>query len=337
MLNTRESKILKSLIQEYVATAMPVASKSLAQRYRLGISPATIRQEMARLEEKGYVIQPHTSAGRIPSEKGYRYYVEILMEESELSPEEQTLIRHQFYQIAREMEEWFRLTTAVLSRMLRTAAFITYPRLSQPQFKYLELISLRDFLVLLILLFREAKLKQQVVEVDEVLSQDELTAISRRFNEMFAGLTASEIRAKRLELSPVEESIKKVVLDLMEAEKSEYEELQLEGLWHILEQPEFSRREQALEIAEIMDERSRFKSLISRIPLSEGPRAIIGSENPEEAMRNCALVLGSYGLPYRASGAIGVVGPLRLPYEHAFSAVRFLSGIMSELITQLYG
>lgn len=337
MLTEREGRILKSLIREYVATVMPVASKILAQKYNLGVSPATIRQEMARLEEGGYVIQPHTSAGRIPSEKGYRYYVELLMEEEELPEELQTLIRHQFYQVAREIEEWFRLATAVLSRMLRAAAFITYPRLSQPKFKHLELISIRDFLVLLILLLREAKLKEQTLVLEQALSQEELSRISRRLNELFAGLTAWEIREKKAELSPVEEKVREVVVELMEAEETEYEELYLEGLRHMLQQPEFSRKELALQIAELLEERHRFKSLISRIPLSDKPRAVIGSENPEEAMRNCALILGSYGLPDRASGAIGVVGPLRLPYEQAFSAVRFLSDIMSELIAELYG
>jgi len=337
MLTEREGRILKSLIREYVATVMPVASKILAQKYNLGVSPATIRQEMARLEEGGYVIQPHTSAGRIPSEKGYRYYVELLMEEEELPEEVQTLIRHQFYQVAREIEEWFRLATAVLSRMLRAAAFITYPRISRPQFKHLELISLRDFLVLLILLLREAKLKEQILVLEPALSQEELGRISRRLNELFAGLTAWEIKERKAEFSPAEEKVRGVVVELMEAEEKEYEELYLEGLRHMLEQPEFSRKELALQIAELLEERHRFKSVISQIPLSDRPRALIGSENPEEAMRSCALILGSYGLPHRASGAIGVVGPLRLPYEQAFSAVRFLSGIMSELIAELYG
>lgn len=336
MLTEREDKILKSLVKEYIATAMPVSSKNLVQKYEFGLSPATIRQEMAWLEEGEYIIKPHTSAGRIPSEKGYCYYVEFLMEEREFSPEEQLLIRHQFYQVAREMEEWFRLATAVLSRMLCTAAFITSPRPSRPQFKHLELISLQDFLVLFVLLY-EVKLKKKLLKMDEILSQEELNVISRRFNEIFAGLTSSEIREEKTKLTPSEEKVKDAVVDLMEEEKSEYEELYLDGLWHILGQPEFSQKKRALEIIEALEERSRLKSFISRINLSEEPRAIIGRENPEEAMHDFALVLSGYGPFPRASGAIGVLGPMRLPYEQAFSAVRFLCNIMNELVMELYG
>jgi len=159
----RREAILGIVVREYIATATPVGSRTIAQRYGLGVSPATIRNEMAHLEEAGYLTHPHTSAGRVPTVKGYRYFVERLMEEVELPLAEQRMIRHQFHQAGMGLEEWMRLSAAVLAHTARAAALVTAPRAPLCRFKHLELISLRDPLVLLILVLQDGTVKQQML------------------------------------------------------------------------------------------------------------------------------------------------------------------------------
>jgi len=338
MLSQREDNILKILIREYIATAMPVASGNIARKYGLAISPATIRNEMARLEEKGFVRRPHTSAGCVPTTKGYRYYVEVLLEESELPEEEQRLIWYRFHQTRKEVEEWIKLAAAILSQMLHCVGIVTWPKLTEPHLKLIELISLRDFLALLILILEESKVRQQFLEIKEILSQEELNFIAQKLTSLYTGLTLSEIKAKEEKLSPVEEQVRQALIELMRKEKEqEYEEPYVEGLSLLLSNPEFAKSEKVRAFMRLIEERALLKSILAQVPHDESLRVIIGSEYPEFTMQELSAVMGRYGLPNRASGVIGVIGPARMPYERAFSAVRFLSSTISELLSEVYG
>ena len=338
MLTERRGRILQGLIQEYVSTAMPVSSEILARNYGLGVSPATVRNEMALLEEEGYIVQPHTSAGRVPAAKGYRYYVEILLKERELTQEEQRLIRHQFYQAGREVEEWIHLAASILSRMLHNVAIVTSPRLVEPRLKLVELISLREFLALLLLIFKDASFRERTVSFDEVMSQEDLNAISLRLTDIYEGLTGAEIKVREDRLSTAEGRVAETLLGVMDEESGQtLGEPYFDGLSQILGQPEFTQKERALLLMELLEERSLLSSVLSQAPGDERLRVIIGSEIPGSAMRDFSVVLSRYGLPRQASGIIGVVGPTRMSYGKAFSAVRFLSDTMSELLHELYG
>jgi heat-inducible transcriptional repressor len=204
MLTKREERILKVIVGEYVSTAMPVGSESIAHKHELGVSPATIRNDMACLEEEGYITHPHTSAGRIPSDKGYRYYVESLMEEMELPPPEQRTIRHLFHQVETDMEEWVQLAAAILSRVARNLALVTFPKASLSRLRHMELVTIQEFLALLIVVLKEAKLKKQILPLDQATSQEGLSMIANKLNAAFEGMTSWQIAAKRLELSPLE-------------------------------------------------------------------------------------------------------------------------------------
>ncbi|MCL0087783.1 heat-inducible transcriptional repressor HrcA [Dehalococcoidia bacterium] len=338
MLTERRGRILRSLIQEYTSTANPVSSESVARSCGLGVSAATIRNEMVQLEEEGYVTQPHTSAGRVPSPKGYRYYVEILLEEWELARAEQELIRRQFDQARKEIEEWVHLTASVLSRMLGSVAIVTFPRVAEPRLKLVELISLREFLALLLLIFKNASLRQRTVSFDEIVSQEELNAISRRLTGACEGLTGTEIRSKADEFTPAEGRVTETLLEVMEEEGGEgLGDSHFEGLSRILSQPEFATTERAMLLVEVLEERNLLRSILSQALGDEKLRVFIGGETLEPVMHDFSVVMGQYGLPGQASGVIGVIGPTRMPYERAFSAVRFLSGTMSELLGELYG
>jgi heat-inducible transcriptional repressor len=292
---------------------------------------------MAWLEEEGYIIRPHTSAGGVPSDKAYRYYVDTILQQAELSEEEKCTIRHLFHQVERELEEWVRLAATLLARRLRNVALVTPPQALECRLKHLELITLQEFLALLVLVLREAKLKRQLLTFEYVVTAEELTAVANKLNALYSGLTCSQIRTKTVKLSSIEEEITAVVTRIMEAEdERQYREFYLDGLRHLLSQPEFSRSTKVLEVLELLEEKSALRDILSSLG-GEGLRVTIGGENQEQALQGCSLILSGYGIPHEARGAIGVIGPTRMPYQRAIPTVRYLSQVMSELVAELYG
>jgi heat-inducible transcriptional repressor len=337
MLTRRRDRILSIIIGEYVSKGVPVSSDVVARK-GLGVSPATIRNEMIELEEEGYLVQPHTSAGRIPTDKGYRHYIESLMSYARLSRDEQFLIRHQFHQVERAVEEWTRLAAAILSGIVHNVALVTLPKPVESRLKHLELVSLQELLVLLVLVLKEAKLRQQMLTLEGNVSQEELSASARKLTAAYGGLIASEIADKELELSPVEEQVMKIVSELMRDEEGEeYEEPYIDGLRHMLRQPEFASSDRIAAIMEMLEQKSLLKSFLPRVLTGEGVRVVIGRENKENMMRDCSVILTKYGIPGEVGGAIGVMGPTRMEYQRAIPTVSFLSTVMSELVSELYG
>jgi heat-inducible transcriptional repressor len=337
MLTRRRNRILSIIIGEYISKGVPVSSDVVAKR-GLGVSPATIRNEMMELEDEGYLVQPHTSAGRIPTDKGYRHYIESLMGYARLSRDEQFLIRHQFHQVERAVEEWTRLAAAILAGMVHNVALVTLPKPIEARFKHLEIISLQELLLLLVLVLKEAKLRQQILTMEENVSQEELSASARKLTSAYTGLTASEISAKNLKLTRVEEQVMKIVSELMRDEEGEeYEEPYIDGLRHMLRQPEFASSDKIAAIMEMLEQKSLLKSFLPRVLTGEGVRVIIGRENKENMMRDCSVILTRYGIPGEVGGAIGVMGPTRMEYQRAIPTVSFLSTVMSELVAELYG
>jgi len=337
MLTRRKEQVLRAIVGEYVSMGIPVASESIARRYELGVSPATIRHEMVELEEEGYIRQPHTSAGRIPSDRGYRYYVEFLIEGEELPWEEQCTVRHQFHQVERELEEWARLAAAVLSHLVRNVAVVTLPKAVESRLRHVELILLQEFLALMIIVFQEAKLRRQIVTLSESVSAEGLSTIARRLSEAYAGLTGRQIVAKRFSLSNLEWQIVGAMVQALEAEEEqEYDEPYVAGLHHIPVQPEFGSAEDMAQLMGLL-EAGRVESILPRRPSGGEVQVVIGGENRQQGMSNVSVVAADYGVRDQYSGVIGVVGPTRMPYPRAIGTVRFLSSVMSELASEVYG
>ena len=333
MLTDRRQRLLQFIVDEYVNTAQPVGSGTIVEKYRLPVSPATVRNEMARLEEDGYIVQPHTSAGRVPTDRGYRYYVETLMREEELPHMVQETIRHQFHQAARELEVWARLAAAILATRLHNAAVVTAPHSPQPRLRWLELVSVHDYLALLVVVLQEARVLQQALALERPLSQDELSTVARRLNDLFAGMTAAQIRERRTELSPLEASIVEATGTLLEAaDHPAFEPSFLEGLRDLLGQPEFAHSERILGLLDLLDERNLPKA----IPLGPLPardiRIIIGQEHPADAMHLCSVITARYSGPAGLRGTINVVGPTRMHYPRAVPLVRYMASLMDELL-----
>jgi heat-inducible transcriptional repressor len=337
MLSLRTEKVLKSIVGQYIVRATPVPSQSLVNDYELKVSPATIRNEMAHLEQEGYITRCHPSAGSIPSDKGYRYYVESLSD-IELPLAEQRLIRHLFHQVEKELEEWLRLAAKLVAQLVQNMAIVTMPKPANCQFKHLELIALRDSLALIVLVLRGAKVKQQLITFDQIIPQPKLTTIANRLNAAYSGLTSLQILAKGIRLSSIEQQLTNCLVKMMQAEDEQKpEEPYLDGLHFMLNQPEFAHKQRMLSLIELVDYRNLLSIIAPRGLTSPGVRVVIGKENKAEVIQNCSVVIGRYGLPKEAAGTIGVIGPTRMPYARAISSVSYLASVLSELMAELYG
>jgi heat-inducible transcriptional repressor len=335
MLTERRSRILRLVIEEYVDSAVPVGSEAIVRKYRLPVSAATIRNEMAKLEEEGFVTHPHTSAGRVPSDRGYRYYIEDLMEERELTQEEKETIRHQFHQAGRDLEQWVHLAAAVLAQAVRNMAVVTTPRSPHCRLKHVDLVSLHDLVVLLIVVLQDGRLLQQVVTLSEPLQQGDLTATGHRLTDLYKGLTATQLQSKPAELSALESEVRDEVNALMTSEdEGRYDQAYLEGVPLVLGQPEFSRSEKMLGLLAVLDEYSLTRVLPLRSLAGEGVTVLIGGENREDALQECSLLVTRYGVPGSLSGALAVLGPTRMRYPRTISTVRYLGTLMSELVNR---
>ena len=338
MLSARQEGILRIVVGEYIVTTTPVGSETVVRKYALGVSPATVRNDMAELEAKNYIIQPHPSAGRIPSDKGYRYYVECLMEDVELPLEEQHTILHQFHQVEREVDEWTRLAASVLARMVRNAALVSTPRAVEARLRHVELVALQEYLALLVLVFQEAKLRKQTLTFDMPVSQEKLNAIAHRLNSLYGGLTGAQMSLKRAELSPLEGQTLQAVIKLIHAEdRMSFGDIQLDGLRHILAQPEFANSRKMQQLLELLEEKTALRALLPHLVTDEGVQVVIGQEHGQDVMQECSVVMASYGIPGELRGALGVLGPTRMPYARVVSAVRYLSSVLGDLLADLRG
>jgi len=337
MLSFRTEKVLKSIVGQYIVRATPVPSQSIIKDYELKVSPATIRNEMAYLEQEGYITRCHPSAGSIPSDKGYRYYVESLSD-IELPLAEQRLIRHLFHQIEKELEEWLRLTAKLLAQLVQNMAIVTTPKPANCQFKHLELIALQDSLALIVLILHAAKVKQQLITFDQLMPQLKLTAIANKLNIAYSDLTSSQILAKGIKLSSIEQQLTDCLLKMMQAEdEQKHEEPYLDGLHFMLNQPEFAHNQRMLPLMELVDHRNLLRIIAPQGLTSHGVQVVIGKENKAEVIQDYSVVISRYGLAKEAAGTIGVIGPTRMPYARAISTVSYLSSVLSGLMAELYG
>ena len=337
MLSPRTDTILKAIVRQYITGAVPVPSQRITDECEFEVSPATIRNEMAHLEHEGYITRPHPSAGSIPSDKGYRYYVDSLSD-IKLPLAEQRLISHLFLQVERKLEEWLSLATTLVAQLAENVAIVTTPKPADCHLKHVELVALQELLVLVILVLRGAKVKQQLLTFDQIISQPALMAMSNKLNATYSGLTRSQILAKDVELSPTEQQLTDCLIKIMQAEdEQEYEEPYLEG-WHfILNQPEFTHSNRMLTLMELVEHRNLLKVIIPPELASHGIQVVIGKENKAEVIHDYSVVISRYGLPNEAVGTIGIVGPTRMPYARAISTVDYLSSVLSELAAELYG
>jgi heat-inducible transcriptional repressor len=331
----RRKTVLRMIVEDYINSAVPVASSAIVKRYGLKVSPATVRNDTAYLEREGYIIHPHRSAGSVPTDRAYRYYVELIGEEVQLPPVEEYLVDQISREAKEEFERWLRTVAMLLARLVHNLVVVTTPKAVRCRLKHLDLVALQDFMALLIVVLYEAKVRRQILSFDRKFSQDELTRLANKLTFIYAGMTGSEILADQSRLSLEERQVAECVAKIVAAEDElEYGEPYLEGLRLLLSQPEFSNNPRALEILEVLEGEDWLKSILCPELSNEGIRVVIGEENPEPALQDLSFVASQYGVPGKAHGIVGVIGPKRMDYAKAISSLNCLSTLLSNSVAE---
>lgn len=344
-LSDRRRLILKLVIQEFIESSQPVASEMLTRKYQLNVSPATVRNELAALEELGYLTHLHTSAGRVPTDSGYRFFVENLMDRTPLSATEQRMIRHQFYQVRTELDQWIQLAGAVLARTAQNASVVTPPRAQQARLKRLELIAIHETTALMVLVLHDGTIRQQTLSLEPGITQEDLSRCAARINDRCTDAPVERVEewlqpGQALE-APGDAGLERQVLDLVVKAMHQFNEhlggdIHSDGLIEILNQPEFSQVERVRRMIEILQSGRGLGMLIPRALASNGVQVVIGGEHSYDEMREYSVVLSRYG-GGEIVGVLGIIGPTRMAYPRAISVVRYISTVMSDLLAELYG
>ncbi|PKO07278.1 MAG: heat-inducible transcription repressor HrcA [Chloroflexi bacterium HGW-Chloroflexi-3] len=336
---TDRQKILLTLItHEHINSAQPVGSKMLVERYNVGLSSATVRNEMAELTELGYLRQPHTSAGRVPTEKGYRFFVGRLVNEREIPLSTRRTITHQFYQMRNDVEQWVKLAGSILADQSKAASLITAPHPTLARLKHVEFIATRGRQVLMVLVLMGGEIRQSIQTLSEYVGQDRLSQIANQIIDNYQGFDLDKINHhKGVDNNLENDLIDWVITELQRADSLVSGELFLDGITNVMAEPEFNDSEEARKTLKVLGERSMLQDVIARSIQNgdEGSvQVLIGGDGAWEELKHCSIVLSKYGAPGVAFGTVGVLGPVRMPYGQTISAVRFMSGILSDLVSE---
>ena len=335
-LTPRQRAILRLIVQEYVATGRAVGSKALGERYAVGVSAATIRNEMADLEAAGYVQHLHTSGGRVPTDRGYRYFVHHLMGDVELPSSDQIMIRHQFRQVEVQLEQWMELAAIVLAKAAGHVSVVTAPRTAIARLRHVELIALQPRLALLILVTSDSTVRQVMIHWPEEAEQETLSRLADVLVADLRGLAAAEVAAHALTAS----GLARFVLVQIEAalrglEAAERTEVRHSGIEHFLGQPEFGGLD-AQALLGVLRGGAFLGAVLPQLDEGRDVQVFIGDENPSDELRRFGLVVSTYGVDGQVVGVLGVLGPTRMAYGRSISSVRYMARLMSDLMADLY-
>jgi heat-inducible transcriptional repressor len=351
-LTERQRLLLALVVHEYARTAAPVGSIYLVELYHLDMSSATVRNELSALTEQGYLRQPHTSAGRVPTEEGYRYFVGRLLQETVLPETVRQTISHQFHQTRHDVDQWMRLAASVLAHQSRAASVVTAPHPESQRFKHLELIATRGRQVLMVMVLYGGEVRQRLIMLPEPVTQEQLSFTAEQLTHTLLDRNVDGIKNLRSQLNGLELDITNyVVADIEQASTISSGEIYLDGLTNVMSEPEFSGSEDARKALRMLEERSLLQNLMSRTIYGSGTssavansnaginplnsvQVLIGGEGTWDELRHFSVVLSRYGRPGLATGTLGVLGPMRLPYGRTISTMRFLSRLLSDLVSE---
>ena len=347
-LSKRQCAVLRALVERYVASATPVASDVLVRHDFPAFSSATIRHELSALEEAGLIYQPHTSAGRIPSERGYRFFVQHLLPEHGLSSGERHTILHQFSQVEDQVDEWLRLASTVLAGATGVAAIVSAASGDAAQLRHFELIALDGRRVLLVAITADASVHQQLVELEDAPGQSDLRSEAARLTAAWSACTASQIRATSPGIPVGMTTLERVLQETLAAMLERHDQRQWEiryhdGLANVLNQPEFYkgnddilRRQRLQDLLAMVERGAIVRDLLPEVAQQGILRVLIGEEQPQE-LREVAIVLCPYGDDRGSVGVLGVIGPIRLDYPRAITGARYVAAILSALMQDWHG
>ncbi len=335
-LTRRQQTLLLLIIRDYIDAAQPVGSKWLTEHYHLDFSPATIRNEMAALTEMGFLRQPHTSAGRVPTEEGYRFFVSQMMNQAELPVAVRHTISHQFLQAQPGLDQWMQLAASVLANQSQGVSVVTAPRPEKVRFQHVELIATQGRQVLMVLVLIGGEVLQQILTLAEVVFQDRLSQTAARLNGILMGLSADDLAALATPADALDQDILTLIMtEMRRASAGVSSEVYTDGLTHVLSEPEFNESDEARRTLRLFVEPAAMQNMLQRALADSsvgGLQVLIGGEGGWAELRQCSMVLARYGVPGLATGSLGVVGPMRMPYTKAIPTVRYVAGLLSNFV-----
>ncbi|WP_003542310.1 heat-inducible transcriptional repressor HrcA [Desulfotomaculum nigrificans] len=340
-MDERKQRILLAIVKDYITTAEPVGSRTISRKYKLGVSPATIRNEMSDLEEMGFIEQPHTSAGRIPSDLGYRYYVDCLMEREQLTPEEEDTIIQGYQNKVRDVGEVINRTGRILAKLTNYTALVRPPWAAQSAYKHIQLILMAPGQAILIVVMDTGTVQHQMMPVPENITQQDLDQISGVLNAKLQGRTMDNIRLTLIKEIYFELSkhrhILDLALDLLQARltMAKEDKIYLDGVFNILDQPEFHNVEKVKVLLSLLEQEDKLRDLLDPPGNNTGVTVRIGNENPQQGMQNCSMVTATYRVGDRILGSIGVLGPTRMEYAKVVTVVDYMTKHLSRVLEKM--
>jgi heat-inducible transcriptional repressor len=335
-LTPRQQAILKLIVHEFVQTGRPVGSKTLTERYTIGYSPATIRNEMAELESAGYIQHLHTSGGRVPTDVGYRYFVHHLMGAVELPPGEQIMISHQFRQAEDHLEGWMDLAATVMAEIAGNVSVVTAPRTAIAKLRHLELISLQPRIALLILVTFESTVRQVMIHIPEIVEQPDLSRLADTLVLNLRGLSSDEIAGRTSGLDPLAVAVvDQIVATLHTLDSADQTAIRHSGLENILGQPDVLDGDLQSVMA-LLRGGGFLSAVLPQLGRDPDVQVFIGDKGLPDEFRRFGVVVATYGVDDVVTGVLGLLGPMRMSYWRSISTVRYMSRLMSDLMADLY-
>lgn len=338
-LSQRSRQILEAIVEDYIATAEPVGSSAVARRHAMALSPATVRNVMASLEELGLLASPHTSAGRIPTDKGFRFYVDSLVSLRQITHKEKRQILSSYRETGGNLTDLLRETSRTLSALSNYTGIVVAPRFTSGVFRHIEFVSLSGGRVLAILVAGSGAIQNRIIETEHEFSQEDLVRMGNYLNSVLEGMTISQVRAKVLaEMASDKSRYDRLMSDALslsrQALSDEKDEVYIEGQSRIFEQPEFAEAGKMLEIFRAFEEKGRLVGLLESCVAAQGVQIFIGSETPLKEMAGMSLITSTYMTDANTIGLLGVVGPTRMGYSSVIPIVDYTARLVSRLLTR---
>lgn len=337
MMDKRKRNILQAIVDDYISTAEPIGSRTIARKHSLGVSPATIRNEMADLELLGYIEQLHTSSGRIPSAKGYRFYVDSLLEPTRISDKEIALIKNWYQAKTRHVAEVFQETAKILSSMTNNISLVVAPQVSQCVFKYLQFLPFDNCRALLVVVTDTGFVENKIIDIPEGTTFKDLGHIAECINKRLAGLSFDKITAailrdiqKDIVIDPeLFETAMEILRQALVVEKNE--RLYLGGTTQLLSQPEFKNIDKVKSFLDMLEEEQLLSNILQK-QKNDGVIVTIGGENEYSGIQDCSMVQATYRMGGQVVGTVAVLGPTRMDYGKVMSVLEFMHQHLGEVL-----
>jgi heat-inducible transcriptional repressor len=340
-LTERDRKVLQAIIRDYIQTAQPVGSRIISKKSQMGLSPATIRNVMSDLEEMGFLVQPHTSAGRVPTDRAFRFYVDSILNMRRLSSAEREKIEKSLQEENLDINEIMKRASHMLSLLSKQTGVVLAPRFGSKIFKHIEFIKLREKRILVIIVSKTGEVQNKVIEADEELHQDELNKYGKYLTEIMGDLTLAEAKRKIME----EMNKEKVLFDnlmyraLQLSQKALEDEgegnLYIEGKTNMMQSPEFADLEKMRALIEAFEEKSKIVKLLDKALSIHEIQIFIGAENELHEMIDCSVVAAPYSKENYTLGTLGVIGPTRMDYSSIIPIVDYTARIVGKILDSM--